>query len=71
SPPTLLIHGERDELVSPAQSDRLSRHLSQRGVPHVYLRFPWATHGCDANFNGPCGQISTFAIERFLAAVMK
>lgn len=71
SPPTLLIHGERDELVSPVQSKRLSHHLGQQGVPHVYLRFPWATHGCDANFNGPCGQISTFAIERFLTAVMK
>jgi len=71
TPPTLLIHGERDELVTPAQSERLSHQLSQQGVPHVYLRFPWATHGCDANFNGPCGQISTFAIERFLTAVMR
>lgn len=71
SPPTLLIHGERDELVSPAQSKRLSRQLSQTNVQHMYLRLPWATHGCDANFSGPCGQISTFAIERFLAAVMR
>ncbi len=71
SPPTLLIHGERDELVSPAQSERLTQHLREQDVPHVSLRFPWATHGCDAIFNGPCGQISTFAIEHFLAAVMK
>jgi len=71
TPPTLLIHGERDELVTPAQSKRLSRHLSEQGIPNVYLHFPWATHGCDANFNGPCGQISTYAIERFLAAVMR
>ncbi len=71
SPPTLLIHGERDELVSPAQSERLSRHLSQTNVQHMYLGLPWATHGCDANFSGPCGQISTFAIERFLTAVIR
>ena len=27
---------------------------------------PWATHGCDYVFAGPCGQISTYAVERFL-----
>ena len=33
------------------------------------LALPWATHGCDINFSGPCGQLSTYAIERFIAAV--
>jgi hypothetical protein len=37
----------------------------------MLLRLPWATHGCDANISGPCGQVSTYAIERFLAAVME
>jgi acetyl esterase/lipase len=69
SPPTLLIHGARDELVSIAQSERLAARLAWAGRPHLLLRLPWATHGCDANFCGPSGQISTFAIERFLAAV--
>lgn len=69
--PTLLIHGQRDELVSPAQSARLAAKLAQTGSPHLYIRLPWATHGCDVNFNGPCGQISTYAIERFLAAVLR
>ncbi len=71
SPPTLLIHGERDELVSATHSERLGQKLSDKGIPHLYLSFPWATHGCDAFFNGPCGQLSTYAIERFLAAVMQ
>jgi len=69
SPPTLLIHGERDELVSPAQSRRLATRLARAGRPHLLLRLPWATHGCDAHFGGPAGQLSTYAIERFLAAV--
>ncbi len=69
--PTLLIHGQRDELVSPAQSARLAAKLAQTGSPHLYIRLPWATHGCDVNFNGPCGQISAYAIERFLAAVLR
>jgi acetyl esterase/lipase len=70
TPPTLLIHGGRDELVSPAQSERLAGALKRAGRPSLLLILPWATHGCDYNFSGPCGQISTFAVERFLKAVM-
>jgi acetyl esterase/lipase len=69
TPPTLLIHGESDELVSPAQSRRLAARLADAGRPHLLLQLPWATHGCDAHFSGPSGQLSTYAIERFLAAV--
>jgi acetyl esterase/lipase len=69
TPPTLLIHGGRDELVSPVQSERLAGALERAGRPSLLLTLPWATHGCDFNFSGPCGQISTYAIERFLKAV--
>lgn len=69
--PTLLVHGGRDELVFPVQSERLAIRLAQARRPHYLLRLPWATHGCDVHFNGPCGQISTYAVERFLAAVMR
>ncbi len=68
-PPTLLIHGGRDTLVAPIQSDMLAQHLAQAGAQHMLLRLPWAEHGCDVNFSGPSGQISTYTIERFLAAV--
>jgi acetyl esterase/lipase len=69
SPPTLLIHGGRDELVQPIQSERLAARLAQAGRPHLLLRLPWATHAADFNFSGPSGQIITYAVERFLAAV--
>lgn len=71
TPPTLLIHGGRDELVSPVQSERLAGALERAGRPTLLVILPWATHGCDFNFSGPCGQISTFAVERFLAQVEK
>jgi acetyl esterase/lipase len=71
APPTLLVHGLRDELVEPAQSERLAARLAQADRPHLLLRLPWATHGYDANFSGPAGQLSTYAVERFLAAVTK
>ncbi len=69
SVPTLLVHGARDGLVFSAHSEQLAARLSQAQRPHYFLRLPWATHGCDVNVSGPCGQISTYVIERFLAAV--
>lgn len=71
SPPTLMIHGGRDEMVWPLHEYRLSEKLKAAGVPHYFLNLPWATHGCDYNFSGPCGQLSTYAVERFLDVTMR
>ncbi len=68
-PPTLILHGAHDELVHVAQSDRLAARLLEVGVPNLYLRLPWATHGFDHNLAGPGGQISTYAVEWFLRKV--
>ena len=70
TPPTLLINGLRDEHVSPVHGEFLSDRLLRAQVPHLFLRLPWATHGCDYLFSGLCGQITTYAVERFLAAVL-
>lgn len=67
--PTLLLHGRMDPLVSVRQSARLDSALAAAGRPHLFIEMPWATHGCDYVFNGPCGQVSSYAIERFAAAV--
>ena len=69
--PTLLIHGGMDPLVSVQQSRRLGAALEAAQRPHLMIELPWSTHGCDYVFNGPCGQLSTYAVERFLAAVLK
>jgi acetyl esterase/lipase len=66
SPPTLLIHGSNDCMVSPRHSTRLIAELEKKKVEHLLVTLPWATHGCDFNLYGPSGQISTYAIERFL-----
>ncbi len=71
SPPTLLIHGLRDELVWPNHAFHLSARLKELGRPYYFLALPWATHGCDYHFDGPSGQIMTYAIEQFLAVVTK
>lgn len=71
SPPTLLIHGGKDELVSPLQSRRLASALCGAGVRHLHVELPWACHGMDANLAGPSGQISVYLIERFLESVFR
>lgn len=71
SPPILMIHGGRDEMVWPVHEYRLSEKLAAAGVKHYFLDMPWATHGCDYNFSGPCGQLSTYAVERFLSFAFK
>jgi acetyl esterase/lipase len=71
SPPTLLIHGLNDGHVLPEESERLDAKLTQASVKHVLVRLPWATHGCDWSFKGPCGQITTYSVEQFLERVMK
>lgn len=70
-PPTLLIHGDMDEMVAMRHSDLVVAGLARYQRPHLLLKLPWAAHGCDANLAGPSGQLSTYAIERFLAAVME
>ena len=69
TPPTLLIHGRRDDVVRVEQSRRLDARLAEAGRRHMLLELPWARHGCDFTLAGPCGQLSVYAIERFLAAV--
>jgi acetyl esterase/lipase len=71
TPPTLLLHGTLDALVWSKQSERLDVRLSRNNVPHFFLSLPWATHAFDFNLRGPGGQLSTYAIEHFLAAVTK
>jgi acetyl esterase/lipase len=70
SPATLLIHGLHDRHVSPEESERLETKLQEAKVRNLFVRLPWATHACDWSFSGPCGQITTYAIERFLERVM-
>lgn len=69
SVPTLIIHGEQDVIVAYQHSRKLSRKLGDSGIRHYILTLPWATHGFDYTLNGPGGQLSTFAVERFLQEV--
>jgi acetyl esterase/lipase len=69
SPPTLIIHGMRDSTVWAEESARLDARLREANVKHLFVQLPWATHGCDKSFGGPCGQIVNYAVERFLDGI--
>ncbi|BAV09441.1 Acetyl esterase/lipase [Filimonas lacunae] len=69
SPPTLLIHGDIDPLVSSVHSVHLSNRLTACGVRNYFLRMPYATHGCDYNINSPAGQLTAYAVEHFIHSV--
>ncbi|MBI3510674.1 MAG: alpha/beta hydrolase [Bacteroidetes bacterium] len=69
SPPTLLVHGEIDAMVSFRHSIRLQKKLDEFHVKNYLLDLPDATHGCDYNINGPSGQLSTYAVEEFIFSV--
>lgn len=71
TPPTLLIQGALDSVVWPVHSQMLAERLAEAGIPHLYLSLGWATHVCEVNLTGPSGQLSVYAIERFLAAVLR
>jgi acetyl esterase/lipase len=71
SPPTLIIHGENDVLVAYQHSTKLHKRLKELGVKTYFLSLPWATHGFDYNINGPGGQLSTFAVRKFVENVTK
>lgn len=71
SPPTLVIYGRNDPLVSHEHGDRLSVKLKALGVPHFVLTLPWATHAFDWTLNGPGGQLSTWTVLRFLERVIQ
>ncbi len=71
APPTLLLHGGRDELIWLRQSQRLSRQLTKLNVTHLLVSLGWADHGFEANLWGPGGQIYLYVLERFLASVLR
>ncbi len=66
TPPTLLIHGGKDQLVLPENMNRLSGKLNELNIANETLDIPYAQHGFDYNFNGWGSQITKTVILNFL-----
>ncbi len=67
SPPTLLLHGGNDALVSPLHSEILYNRLKFMQVPATLLKVPWGRHGFDGLMAGYSAQLTQYYIDRFLA----
>jgi len=74
-PPTLLIHGGRDQLVRDEHMSLLMRSLQSShdndthaggGSPHKAILLPYAQHGFDYNFNGWGAQVTQPVLLDFL-----
>jgi acetyl esterase/lipase len=70
-PPTLLLTGGRDHVVSPRFGRELDDRLNRAGATSVLLEIPWAEHAFDALPNGLSGQIALYYTERFLAWALR
>jgi acetyl esterase/lipase len=66
SPPTLLLHGGRDQLVSDRHMTLLTEKLSQHDIPHRALLIPYAQHAFDYNFDGWGSQLTRPLLLKFL-----
>lgn len=69
--PTLLMHGLLDRLVWYRHSERFAASLTEVGHPHVLIELPWAAHAFEYNLSGPAGQLTTYAVRRFLNLVTR
>jgi acetyl esterase/lipase len=61
APPVLLVHGERDQLVSPLHVDWLIGRLQALGVYNEQLKIPYAQHGFDYVVGGLSSQLGVAA----------
>jgi acetyl esterase/lipase len=70
-PPTLLIHGQHDQMAPVAAMRQLHRRLEQAGVPVTGVYLPQTDHGFDllATAWSPPARVAIHLLERFLAAL--
>jgi acetyl esterase/lipase len=70
-PPTLLVHGDGDQIVRLEHSRRLAAALREHGHVVELVRVPWGEHGFDFRPGGLSEQIARRAILDFLAASLR
>ena len=65
-PPTLLVHGSGDQLVSPIHSRRLAAALAEHGREVTFIEVPMGEHGMDVRPGGVGEQVVRGAVLDFL-----
>lgn len=70
-PPVLLIHGEKDNIVSVEQSREFHQYLTAKKVESELCVLPWATHNFEYPIYGPSGQFVENATFHFIDRIIK
>lgn len=65
-PPTFLVHGGRDQIVPPVESENLAEELRAADVSYRLLELPYARHYFEISWGGWGSQITRPALHRFL-----
>jgi acetyl esterase/lipase len=70
-PPTLLVHGQHDQMAPVAAMRDLQRRLERAGVPVTGVYLPQTDHGFDllATTWSPPARVAIHVLERFLAVL--
>jgi dipeptidyl aminopeptidase/acylaminoacyl peptidase len=70
-PPTLLVHGDHDEMAPVAAARRLHQRLERAGVPVTGVYLPHTDHAFDllATAWSPPAHAAIHVLERFLAVL--
>ncbi len=68
TPPTLLVHGLMDPLVSPHHTVELTAALQARGLPHQTVYLPTGQHGFDYHRDGFAGQVVQAGLRKLIEA---
>ena len=69
-PPTLLLHGGRDQFVRPRDTWELAEALDREDQPFVAIELPYANHGFDYIMWGPSNQLVQPYVDQFLASIL-
>ncbi len=70
-PPTLLVHGSRDNIIQVRFAQDMYKRLRTSGNTAVLVEIPWAEHAFDEVFQGVGNQLALYYAERFLALALK
>jgi len=66
TPPTLVLHGRRDQFVRTLDPVALGEALAAAGRPYGVIVLPWANHGFDVNRTGTSNQRVQPFVDVFL-----
>ncbi len=66
-PPIIIMHGDKDGVVSYPASIEFQQYTKGLGKTCLLITIPWGGHAFDLDFQTYGGQISTYYIERFMA----